>query len=100
MMKLLIVTSLSEFQKDILKLFRESHIDAFSTSEIDGYKNSLVATQSWFPGEKSGNESVMLFSFTENEKIDSFFKLVKEYNQQLETNNPVRAIVLPIERHI
>ena len=99
-MKLLIVTSLSEFQKDILKLFRESHIEAFSTSDIDGYKNSLVATQSWFPGEKPGNESVMLFSFTEEEKIDSFFQLAKEYNDHLETNNPVRAVVLPIERHI
>lgn len=99
-MKLLIVTSLSEFHKDILKLFRESHIEAFSTSEIDGYRNSLIATQSWFPSEKGGNESVMLFSFTEDDKIDSFFKLVKEYNEQLETDNPVRAVVLPIERYI
>lgn len=99
-MKLLIVTSLSEFQKDVLKLFRESHIDAFSGSEIDGYKNSLIATQSWFPGEKGGNESFMFFSFTEDDKIDSFFKLVENYNAHLETNNPIKAVVIPIERSI
>ncbi len=99
-MKLLIVTSVSEFQKDILKIFRQSHIEAFSSSEIDGYKNSLIATQSWFPGQKGGNESLMFFSFTAEEKIDGFFQLIEEYNKHLETNNPVRAIILPIERHI
>lgn len=101
-MKLLIVTSVVTFQKDVLKLFKKANIEAFSSSEIDGYKNgnSLVATQSWFPGEKGGNESVMLFSFTEEEKIDDLFKYLKEYNKHLETNNPVRAVVLPIERSI
>ncbi len=99
-MKLLIVTSVSEFHKAILKLFREAHIDAFSSSEIDGYKNSLIATQSWFPGEKGGNESLMFFSFTEEDKVNGFFKLVEEFNKQLETDNPVRVIVLPIERYL
>ncbi len=99
-MKLLIVTSVSEFQKDILKLFKESHIEVFSSSEIEGYKNSLIATQSWFPGKKGANESLMFFSFTEDEKITDFFRLIEDYNKQLETDNPVRAVVLPIERHI
>ena len=102
MMKLLIVTSVAAFQKDVLKLFKKANIEAFSSSEIDGYKNgnSLVATQSWFPGEKGGNESLMLFSFTEEDKINELFKYVKEYNEKLEINNPIRAVVLPIERSI
>jgi hypothetical protein len=101
-MKLLIVTSVVAFHKDVLKLFKKANIEAFSSSEIDGYKNgnSLVATQSWFPGDKGGNESVMLFSFTEEEKITQLFRYLKEYNEKLETNNPVRAVVLPIERSI
>lgn len=101
-MKLLIVTSVVAFQKDVLKLFKKANIEAFSSSEIDGYKNgnSLVATQSWFPGEKGGNESLMLFSFTDEDKITDLFKYVREYNDQLETNNPIRAVVLPIEQSI
>ena len=53
-MKLLIVTSVSEFQKEILKIFKMAGIEAFSRTEIDGYKNanSVIATVSWFPGEK------------------------------------------------
>lgn len=96
------VTAVSEYQKDVLNLFKKSNIEAFSSSEIDGYKNtnSLIATQSWFPGEKGGNESSMFFSFTDEEKITDFFRLVKEFNEKLETNNPVRAIVIPIEKSI
>ncbi|MCX2741442.1 hypothetical protein [Pontibacter anaerobius] len=101
-MKLLIVTSVSEFQKEILTLFKKANIEVFSRTEIDGFKNasSVIATLSWFPGEKGGNESLMFFSFTEPEKIDSFFELVKEFNNKLETNNPIRVVVVDIERHI
>ena len=102
MMKLLIVTSVAAFQKDVLKLFKKANIEAFSSSEIDGYKNtnSLIATQSWFPGEKGGNESSMFFSFTDEEKITDFFNQVREFNNRMETDNPVRAVVVPIEQSI
>ncbi|MDR9457119.1 MAG: hypothetical protein RI572_06890 [Salegentibacter sp.] len=101
-MKLLMVTTVAEYQKGVLKLFKEAGIEAFSTSEIDGYKSndSLIATQSWFPSEKGGSESLLYFSFTKNKKIDEFFKLVEEYNKHLETDNPIRVVVVPVERAI
>jgi len=101
-MKLLIVTSVSEFQKDILNIFKMAKIEAFSRTEIDGYKNpnKVIATVSWFPGEKGGNESLMFFSFTEKEKIDLLFELVSDFNDKMETNNPIKAVVLNIEDHI
>ena len=101
-MKLLIVTSVSEFQKEILNIFKMAKIEAFSRTEIDGYKNanSVIATVSWFPGEKGGNESLMFFSFTEKEKIDLLFELVSDFNKKLETNNPIRVAVVNIEKYI
>ena len=101
-MKLLIVTSVWEFQKEILNIFKMAKIEAFSRSEIDGCKNpnKVIATLSWFPGEKGGNESLMFFSFTEKEKIDRLFELVSEFNEKLETNNPIRAAVVNIENFI
>ena len=101
-MQLLIVTAVSEFQKELLKLFKKAEIEAFSSSEIDGYKNkhSLLATQTWFPHEEGGNESVMFFSFTDEKKVDEFFTHVKNFNQNMETNNPVRAVVVGVEKFI
>ncbi len=101
-MKLLIVTVVEEFEKEILRLFKKAGIESFSGSDIDGYKNptSMVRTASWFPSEKGGVESSLFFSFTEDENIETLFELIKTFNQSLETNNPIKAVVVPIEKSI
>src|SRR6056297_2356226 len=101
-MKLLIVTVVEEFEKEILRLFKEAKIESFSGSDIDGYKNptSMVRTSSWFPSQKSGVESSLFFSFTKDDTIDVIFKLIKDFNSNLETDNPIKAVVLPIEKSI
>lgn len=101
-MKLVILTAVESFQNDVSKIFKEAKIKSYSGSEIEGYKdqNGLLATSSWFPNVKVYSESIMFFSFTEDENIDSLFELVKAYNKNMETNNPIRAVVLPIEKSI
>ncbi|QFZ53666.1 hypothetical protein FEZ18_02035 [Oceanihabitans sp. IOP_32] len=101
-MKLVIVTSVEAFQKDVLKLFKNANIHNLSSSDIDGYKNgsSVLMASSWFPGQKFGDESRLFFSFTEDENIDALFNLIKEFNATVETKNAVRAVVVPIEKFI
>ncbi|WP_225035722.1 hypothetical protein [Winogradskyella sp. SM1960] len=101
-MKLVIVTAVEEFEKAILKLFKKANIKNFSSSDIDGHKNgaSVLMASSWFAGQKSGNESSLFFSFTEDENIDALFDIIKEFNSNIETNNPIKAVVVPIERFI
>jgi len=101
-MKLLIVTVVDGFQQDVLQLFKKANIESYSGSDIEGFKNatSFMMNSSWFPSEKGGADSGMFFSFTEEQEIDDFFKLVKEFNQNMETNNPIHAVVVPIERSI
>lgn len=101
-MKLVIVTAVEEFQKDVLKLFKKANIKNFSSSDIDGYKNgsSILMASNWFSAGKGGNESSMFFSFTEVENIDALFNLIKDFNSKLETNNPIKAVVVPIEKFI
>lgn len=100
--KLVIVTAVEEFRSEVLRLFNKAGIESFSGSEIDGYKTTppVLMTSSWFPGEKGGNESHLYFSFTDQAHIDALFELIVAFNQTLETNNPVKAIVVPIERSI
>lgn len=101
-MKLLIVTAVDQYEKEVLQLFKKSNIENFSGSDIEGYKNAsaFMLNSSWFPSEKSGADSSMFFSFTEDDKIDLFFSLVAQFNENLETNNPIHAVVVPIERSI
>ncbi|GGF71480.1 hypothetical protein [Wenyingzhuangia marina] len=101
-MKLVIVTVVEEFQQDVLKLFKNAEIENFSSSDIDGYKNgsSVLMASNWFSAGKGGNESSMFFSFAEEDNIDHLFDLIKEFNSNLETNNPIKAVVVPIEKSI
>lgn len=101
-MKLLIVTVVRYYEERVLQLFKEANIESFSGTNIEGYKDasSVLANSSWFPSQKGGANSIMFFSFTDDEKIDSFFSLVEDFNKDLKTNNPIHAIVAPIERSI
>lgn len=100
-MKLVIVTAVEEYHKTVLRLFNEAGIDSFSSSSIDGHKNqALISMKSWFPSVKGGNESHLYFSFTRPEAIQILLKKVKELNATLESNNPIKAIVLPIEDYV
>jgi len=102
-MKLLIVTVVEEFQDDILQLFKDSKIKNFSKSTIEGFKHeasSILMIDNWFPSEKGGSKSSLFFSFTEENKIKGLFKLIKIFNNNVETKNPIRAVVVPIEEYI
>jgi len=101
-MKLVIVTAVEEFQKEVLKLFKKANIENFSGSNIDGYKKgtSILMASNWFSGEKIGNESSLFFSFTEDKYIEGLFHFITEFNSNLETNNPIKAAVVPIEKFI
>jgi hypothetical protein len=101
-MKLVIVTAVEVFHNDVIKLFKKAEIESFSESGIDGYKNSnaLMVSSNWFGAEKGGNESNMFFSFTDDAHIDALFNHIKAFNMHLETNNPIRAVVVPIEKSI
>jgi len=92
----------ANYHDRIIKLFKQAGIDNYSESDIDGYKNapSTIMSTSWFPSEKSGAESNLFFSFTEENKIDHLFELIADFNKNLETNNPIKAVVVPIERSI
>ena len=101
-MKLLIVTAVSEFRKDAMKLFKKANVQVFSSSDIEGYENlpSVIISQSWFPIQDGGKESLLLFSFTVEDKIDILFELIKTFNDNPEITNPIRAAVLPLEKFI
>lgn len=101
-MKLLIVTAVEQFEKEIPKLFKKANIENFSESDISGFKNptTMLRTASWFPSDSGGVESSLFFSFTEGANIEILFKLIEEFNKNMETNNPIKAVVVPIEKFI
>ena len=100
-MKMVIITCVSDYEKDIMKILDKAEVNAFSAFNIDGYRNDKneLDFQSWFPTTRLGTESLMFFSFDTSDKIKKLFQHIKEYNDTL-SSNPVRAAVMPIEESI
>ena len=100
-MKMVIITCVSDYEKDIMKILEKAEVNAFSAFNIDGYRNDKneFDLQSWFPSTRLGSESLMFFSFDTSDKIKNLFKHLKEYNDTLDSS-PVRAAVMPIEESI
>lgn len=101
-MKLVIVTTVDEYKREVIKLFKNAEIENFSESDIEGFKTttSIQLASNWFASEQSGADSEMFFSFAHENKVNRLFKLIKEFNLKLESNNPIRAVVVPIEKFI
>jgi len=99
-MKLIIITAVKEFGKDIKHILKSSNISIFSYTEIIGYRNISheVNSDNWFPGERNENESVMFYAFIKKEDADELFERVKVFNDQQESLSKVHLAVLNVEK--
>ena len=98
-MKFLIVTCLKEYKEDVCKLFKEAKIKVFSTTDVTGFKESDSANSlgGWFAAGEEKFDSLMIFSFTPDESAIKGMGLIKGYNENTNTNFPVRAFIVPVE---
>lgn len=101
-MKLLLITSILEFEKEVCQLFKKAEIIVYSSSDIQGHKifNGNDIQNNWFSSQKNTVNSKLYFSFTSEEKSDKILKSVEQFNAETTSSNPIKAIVLDIEKYI
>lgn len=101
-MKLLMVTSVKEYDKDICKLFKTSKIEVYSTYDIEGHKIQKPKNiqDNWFSSHRDTLDSKMFFTFTSEELINNMLSEIKSFNKKNTSSNPVKAIVMNIENYI
>jgi hypothetical protein len=99
-MKLLVVTSLNEYQKKVAGIFKQAKISIFSVSETIGYKEKKTQNlvDGWFAAGADQFDSIVLFSFTEEANANHALELIKEYNATKECKFPIRAFIMPVEK--
>ncbi len=99
-MKLLIVTAVKSYEKEAVKLFKQAGILAFSNTDINGFRalDQEDLIDNWFSSSSQNVKSVLFFTFSEEEKIDLLLKELEILNSGIESENPLRAIVLNIEK--
>jgi len=99
-MKLLIVTSLKEYQQTIADIFEEAQIKVFSVTNTIGHKDDhkMNLMDNWFASGDEHFDSIFLFSFTDDANAVTALELIKKYNENAVSEFPVRAFILPVEQ--
>jgi hypothetical protein len=99
-MKLLVITSLKEYQKKVAQIMDLAGIAVFSITETIGFKDHHTPNllDNWFSSGNENFDSVFLFSFTEDVKADQALSLVKGYNAENQTGFPIHAFILPVDK--
>ncbi len=99
-MKLLLVTSLKEYQKTITNIMDRAGIEVFSVTETIGFRDhrTPVLLDNWFSSGSEQADSIFLFSFTEESKTDHALQLIVQHNNENQTGFPIRAFILPVEK--
>ena len=100
-MKLLVILSIVEEQRNAARLLHDAGLDRFSVVNITGYKKSeMCAALGWF-GQGSACEktnSLMMFSFTTEEIAQQVIHNISQYNEAAERSFPLHAFVLDVEQ--
>lgn len=98
-MKLLIITSLKEYQKTVADILNKSGVSVFSVTETIGFKDNTKPNilDQWFSSGTDQFNSIFVFSFTEDEQATHALASVKEYNAKNNTGFPIRAFIVPVE---
>ena len=101
-MKLLIITSLKEYQGDVVQILGQSGISDFNITETIGFKEdkNMNLLDGWFSIGKEHFGTVFFFSFSEEENLEMSLSLIKTYNAQNENQEPVKAFVISIEKSV
>lgn len=100
-MKLLILTAVKSYEKHAVQLFRKAEIMAFSNADINGFKTldqeNLI--DNWFSSSSEHVKSILFFSFSSENKIDKLLDELEVLNTKIKSDNPLKAIVLNIEKY-
>lgn len=99
-MKLLMITAIEAFEKDIKFLLKKSKITTFSYTDIKGYRDITEESveDNWFASEMNESQSIIFYAFVPKENADELFNVVNEFNNQQRTKSKVHVVVLNIEK--
>lgn len=99
-MKLLLITAVREFEKDIKQLLKKAQVKSFSYKDVKGFKDNSEdpLEANWFATNMQETESVLFYAFVKEEKIDRLFDMVKEFNTEQVSKSNIHVAVLNIER--
>ena len=101
-MKLLFITAVREYEKEIKKMLKQSSVKTFTYKFVTGFKDVSEESieSNWFANEMNETQSILFYAFVKKENVDLFMDSVEKFNTKQETLSRVHVAVLNIEKSI
>ena len=99
-MKLVIITAIKQFEKDIKLQLKKADVKTFSFRDVTGYRDSTedALESNWFSSEMNQTESVLFYAVMKSDNIDLLFSLINDFNKSQKTLSNIHVAVVNIER--
>jgi hypothetical protein len=99
-MKLLIITAVAAFEKDIKKMLQKAAVKSFSYRDVKGFTDISEEgfEKNWFGSEINETNSILFYAFVNKENVDPLFDLVSVFNEKQETRSKIHLAVVNIEK--
>lgn len=100
-MKVLLITAIEAFEKDVKKILSHSGVKAFSYQEVKGYKNDSDGTlDNWFASGHNEFNSLLFTVFIECGCVEDIYKRVESFNAKQESQSHIHLAALEISKVI
>ena len=101
-MKLLIITAVKSFKKEIKNILKKADVKAYSYKDVTGYRDAseLSIQENWFANDMNEGEAIFFYAFVKKENVDLVFDMVTGFNDKQETTSTIHVAVVNIERTI
>jgi nitrogen regulatory protein PII len=99
-MKLVIITAIKQFEKDIILQLKKADVKTFSFKEVKGYRDSTedAVESNWFSSEMNLTQSILFYAFVKKENVDTLFNLINSFNEKQKAMSHIHIAVVNIER--
>lgn len=100
-MKLVLITAIAEFEKDVKNMLKEAKVKSYSYKEVKGFRDASEENieSNWFGSEMNETDSVVFYAFILQQNLETLFDEVTQFNKNQETISKVHLAVLSVEKY-
>ena len=101
-MKLLLITSIKVFKKEIKSILKRADVKTYSYKNVTGYRDAseLSVQENWFANDMNEGEAILFYAFVKKENVDMVFEMVTDFNKKEESLSSIHVALINIERSI
>lgn len=99
-MKLLLITAIEEFEKEVKNILKHSGVKAFSYQSVKGFKNNGDELENWFSSDNVEIDSLLFTVFIESRYVDEIYIRIQDFNSRQKTLSHVHIATVQLEKSI